>query len=100
MLLGEKGFEAKENDDLKEWEAMDQAIRNKKYGSVDLPKFKWINPTTQKAEDDTPFINFFYSFYKVCKRKIGWTDKQMWNKVFSKWQFTERYGKNIDWTFI
>jgi len=37
----------KENDDLKEWEAMDQAIRNKKYGSVDLPKFKWINPTTQ-----------------------------------------------------
>lgn len=30
MLLGEKGFEAKENDDLKEWEAMDQAIRNKK----------------------------------------------------------------------
>lgn len=53
MLLGEKGFEAKENDDLKEWEAMDQAIRNKKYGSVDLPKFKWINPTTQKAEDDT-----------------------------------------------
>lgn len=70
MLLGEKGFEAKENDDLKEWEAMDQAIRNKKYGSVDLPKFKWINPTTQKAEDDTPFINFFIPFIKYAKGRL------------------------------
>lgn len=91
MLLGEKGFEAKENDDLKEWEAMDQAIRNKKYGSVDLPKFKWINPTTQKAEDDTPFINFFIPFIKYAKGRL---DEQI-NKCGTRYLVNDNLQKDM-----
>lgn len=56
-----------------------------------LSKFKWINPTTQKAEDDTPFINFFIPFIKYAKGRL---DEQI-NKCGTRYLVNDNLQKDM-----